>query len=81
MSDLTMGDRLEALAREAQAIAHAAIAERDALAAVIEAIRHNWRTQKPALFHGVTKQIIDRAPAAHVALARREGRMDLIGGQ
>ena len=73
MSDLTMGDRLEALAREAQAIAHAAIAERDALAAVIEAIRHNWRTQKPALFHGVTKQIIDRAPAD--VLAERDARI------
>ena len=44
-----------------------------ALAAVIETIRRNWRTQKPEIFHSTTKQIIDRAPAD--VLAERDARI------
>jgi len=59
---------------EVAAALRAHFAERaDALAAVVDAIRHNWRTQKPELFHGVTKQIIDGAQSD--VLAARDSRI------
>lgn len=81
-------ERLELWARGEEfdelTVVIAAARERDALAAVIEAIRRNWRTQKPELFHGVTRQIIDRTPsdvlAEHDARVRAEV-IDWIAGR